>query len=721
MTLTRQRHDGTSHSLSLPCTAAQSSTAHSSSEASGNTDTADAAISNLLQKKTQSAPFAQAPRVQVRSRRIQILQQAALFVAGTSLIAAAALPVWARSRKLVGVPGWTRGSQTYLRSRPGEATPAVAKVPRRTKVYVWGTFQGWYRVETPDHVFGWVHNSVLRAPEAQKLSELSHRKAILASDRTFHQTISDAPEQIQRRATFKGIPKTRSSTRTVAARRTRATPIIKVTTRRTVQPFRNIRIRETAQTNRTQTVPIKTTMAPTIPVRAVPVRTVPAKAVPVETEAERAERLRMTQQRTEQLLAARAAAQEKAAHLAQQRLAQSQADAKLQEAAHQARAAQQKLDYEVRLAQQEKARQERVSSYKWRLARAQARAEARRQSRLASYRARAVAHQRRLAMRQQNVRWRQERLAMQRQQLRRTLSAQASAQASARPSVPSTNAAVQAQAPVQSQAVPLHPQAVPLHPLSPAEVLRAREEYLNSHRGAQSGTSANGTSANGAVSSPLNGSTSSSGVTFNNSSFTNSFTTSMTPASFNAGTSGTTTNSSMLILPTVPLIHASAKLQPKTTIQLASRGGSPAMRYINRGGSPRDFMNRGAQGSLFGQTFARQALAYRGRPYIMGSASPARGFDCSGLIYFMLRQRGYNPPRTAAGLSHYGISVPRNQLQPGDIILFANTYKRGISHVGIYMGNNNFVHAANPRRGVSTDSLSSRYYSGKYWGARRIK
>lgn len=719
MTLTRQRHDGTSHSLSLPYTAAQSSTVDSSSEASGNTDTADAAISNLLQKKTQSAPFAQAPRVQVRSRRIQILQQAALFVAGTSLIAAAALPVWARSRKLVGVPGWTRGSQTYLRSRPGEATPAVAKVPRRTKVYVWGTFQGWYRVETPDHVFGWVHNSVLRAPEAQKLSELSHRKAVLASDRTSHQTISDAPEQIQRRATFKGIPKTRSSTRTVAARRTRATPIIKVTTRRAIQPFRNIRIRETAQTDRTQTsrtqtVPVKTATAPTIsvrtvPVRAVPVRAIPVKAIPVETEAARAERLRMTQQRTEQLLAARATTQEKAAHLAQQRLAQSQADAKLQEAAHQARAAQQKLDYEVRLAQQEKARQERVSSYKWRLARTQARAEARRQSRLASYRARAVAHQRRLAMRQQNARWRQERLAMQRQQLRRTLSAQASA----RPSVPSTNPAVQAQAPVQSQ-------AVPLHPLSPAEVLRAREEYLNSHRGAQSGTSANGTSANGAVSSPLNGSTSSSGVTFNNSSFTNSFTTSMTPASF-AGTSGTTTNSSMLILPTVPLIHASAKLQPKTTIQLASRGGSPAMRYINRGGSPRDFMNRGTQGSLFGQTFARQALAYRGRPYIMGSASPSRGFDCSGLIYFMLRQRGYNPPRTAAGLSHYGISVPRNQLQPGDIILFANTYKRGISHVGIYMGNNNFVHAANPRRGVSTDSLSSRYYSGKYWGARRIK
>ncbi|HVF85841.1 MAG TPA: NlpC/P60 family protein, partial [Abditibacteriaceae bacterium] len=647
------------------------------------------------------------------------MQRAALLVAGTSLIAA--LPSWARSRKLVGVPGWTSGSQTHLRSRPGDKSPSVAKVPRRTKVYVWGTFRGWYRVETSDQVFGWVHHSVLKAPKARKVSELSHRKAISASNRTAYQ-VSDSPDRIQRRVALRGTRNPRSSTRTVAVRRTRTTPIVRVASKRKVQPFRNIRIRESVQPVRTRTVRIKTAPVQPIPVQSNVVQpnvvqSIPVQPIPVETEAARAERLRLTQQQTEQLLAARAAAQEKAARLEQQRLAQARADAKLQIVAHQARLAQRKLNYEVRLAQQEKERQERAASYKWRLARAQERAAARRQARVATYRARAAARQRRLTLRQQNNRWRQERLAMQRQQLRQTLSAQASA----RLNVPSTNAA--AQAPVQAP-------VVPLHPLSPAEVLRAREEYLNNHRGTQSGAA-----SNGAISSPLNGASSASGITFNNSSFTARHTTNMTPTTLSFGPSNTTTTptgTSMLTLPTIPLINPLnvnpltirplTTLQTKAPLRLASRGGvrggSPAMRYINRGGSPRDYMNRRPQGSLFGQTFARQALAYRGRPYIMGAASPSRGFDCSGLIYFLLRQRGYNPPRTAAGLSRYGVSVPRNQLQAGDILLFSNTYKRGISHVGIYMGNNNFVHAANRRRGVSTSSLGERYYGSKYWGAR---
>jgi cell wall-associated NlpC family hydrolase len=146
---------------------------------------------------------------------------------------------------------------------------------------------------------------------------------------------------------------------------------------------------------------------------------------------------------------------------------------------------------------------------------------------------------------------------------------------------------------------------------------------------------------------------------------------------------------------------------------------------ISRGGSPRDYaryaMNNGADTSEFGQRMASQALSYRGMPYIRGAQSPSRGFDCSGLIYYLLRQRGYNPPRTAAGLAGYGKPVSRKSIQPGDIVLFANTYKRGISHVGIYMGNGNFVHAARSGEGVRVDSLSSRYYAGKFWGARRVK
>ena len=108
-------------------------------------------------------------------------------------------------------------------------------------------------------------------------------------------------------------------------------------------------------------------------------------------------------------------------------------------------------------------------------------------------------------------------------------------------------------------------------------------------------------------------------------------------------------------------------------------------------------------------------------PYVFGSASPSRGFDCSGLIYFLLRKRGYNPPRTAAGYRNYGTAVARKDLKPGDLLLFANTYKRGISHIGIYIGNNNFVHAASTRQGVRTRfALDGPTSPKKYYSARRV-
>jgi cell wall-associated NlpC family hydrolase len=146
---------------------------------------------------------------------------------------------------------------------------------------------------------------------------------------------------------------------------------------------------------------------------------------------------------------------------------------------------------------------------------------------------------------------------------------------------------------------------------------------------------------------------------------------------------------------------------------------------VSRGGSPRDraryAMKSGGDDSQFGQAMANQALSYRGMPYVRGATSPSRGFDCSGLVYYLLRQRGYNPPRTAAGLARFGKPVGRQQMQSGDIVLFANTYKRGVSHVGIYMGNGKFVHAARSGVGVRVDALTSGYYGSKFYGARRAK
>ena len=98
----------------------------------------------------------------------------------------------------VGTWGWTTGSATYVRIRPGQQTPIVAKVSRRTKLMVWGTFDGWYRVETTDHKFGWIYNDYVSVPKAEKLHELSHFKAKKASDATGHQTLYGKPQQLKK-------------------------------------------------------------------------------------------------------------------------------------------------------------------------------------------------------------------------------------------------------------------------------------------------------------------------------------------------------------------------------------------------------------------------------------------------------------------------------------------------------------------------------------------
>jgi len=147
----------------------------------------------------------------------------------------------------------------------------------------------------------------------------------------------------------------------------------------------------------------------------------------------------------------------------------------------------------------------------------------------------------------------------------------------------------------------------------------------------------------------------------------------------------------------------------------------PAVKVATRGGSPRDVVKWAKDNGrlAFGESVANSALSYRGMPYIFGAQSPSRGFDCSGLVSYVLHKKGLHPPRTSSAQSHYGTPVSRSQLKPGDLVFFSGTYKGGVSHVGIYIGNNNFVHAANPSKGVRVDSLSSSYYAKHYHNARR--
>lgn len=118
------------------------------------------------------------------------------------------------------------------------------------------------------------------------------------------------------------------------------------------------------------------------------------------------------------------------------------------------------------------------------------------------------------------------------------------------------------------------------------------------------------------------------------------------------------------------------------------------------------------------EALIREALLNRGKPYVWGGSS-SRGFDCSGFVcYLFYREHGIKLPHSAAGQSRLGTPVPQTDLQAGDLVFF-NTNRRGISHVGIFIGENRFIHAANSRKDVRIDSLSG-YYLNRFKGARRI-
>ena len=105
-----------------------------------------------------------------------------------------------------------------------------------------------------------------------------------------------------------------------------------------------------------------------------------------------------------------------------------------------------------------------------------------------------------------------------------------------------------------------------------------------------------------------------------------------------------------------------------------------------------------------------------GSRYIYGGTAPS-GFDCSGFTSYVYKKYGVSLSRTAAGQYSNGVAVSKGELQPGDLVMFG---KSGINHVGIYIGGGKMIHAANPSRGVTTDTINSGYYGTNYVGARRI-
>ncbi|SFZ98047.1 NLP/P60 family protein [hydrothermal vent metagenome] len=115
------------------------------------------------------------------------------------------------------------------------------------------------------------------------------------------------------------------------------------------------------------------------------------------------------------------------------------------------------------------------------------------------------------------------------------------------------------------------------------------------------------------------------------------------------------------------------------------------------------------------------AKFFKGGKYVWGGTTP-KGFDCSGYVQYLYKKHGINLPRTAWSQSKRGIPVDKDHLKKGDLLFFLTDKKRGIpvTHVGIYLGNGEFIHAASKKKGIIISPFYHGYYSKKFVKAKRV-
>ena len=129
----------------------------------------------------------------------------------------------------------------------------------------------------------------------------------------------------------------------------------------------------------------------------------------------------------------------------------------------------------------------------------------------------------------------------------------------------------------------------------------------------------------------------------------------------------------------------------------------------------------GHYSSRAGNEIIRTAKRYLGRRYVWGAEGPS-SFDCSGFTqYVMKKSKGVTLPRVSRKQAYYGKYVSRRNLKPGDLIFFDTSHRRRgyVNHVGIYIGNDRFIHASSARHRVVITSLNSPFYRARFkWGRR---
>lgn len=147
-------------------------------------------------------------------------------------------------------------------------------------------------------------------------------------------------------------------------------------------------------------------------------------------------------------------------------------------------------------------------------------------------------------------------------------------------------------------------------------------------------------------------------------------------------------------------------------MELAAQAAGPPAPEDSLGVSTPD-----AAAQAVGEKVAQLARTQVGKPYGWGGTGPER-FDCSGLALYVYRQLGIALPRVSSAQASMGVHVDRSELKPGDLVFFS--LRSAFDHVGIFLGNNRFVHAPRRQEPVRVDNLDDAWWNRAYKGARRV-
>lgn len=166
--------------------------------------------------------------------------------------------------------------------------------------------------------------------------------------------------------------------------------------------------------------------------------------------------------------------------------------------------------------------------------------------------------------------------------------------------------------------------------------------------------------------------------------------------------------------------YISKTLISDKTVEVTSRNSIIRTADLDEKQIDNEQVNLSTEQSIEGQNVGELAKKYIGYNYVSGGTSPSTGFDCTGFTYYIYNSCGYSLSRICSQQASTGTQIARENLKEGDLLLFNNGSNGSIGHVGIYIGEGVFVHAANSRRGVTTDTINNGYYNTYYYSARRI-